>query len=320
MSKGPLVSVVIPCFNASRTIVATLESLEAQTWPEIEVIAVDDGSSDATHSILTARTVKARAITVLAQPNRGQTVALNAGMRLATGDWFQFLDADDLLHPEKIRLQVNALRDRPHSLAASRWARFYGEAPGTVALEGADRDDWMPASDWLKREWHDGGGMLFPARWLVSRSLAQSIGPWNESLTVNNDGEFFTRALKRADGVTDTAGAIAFYRSGNPGSLSGRRTPEGLASYFRSLQLITEELDDLLRGDQRLRDCLGCMWMRFAYGSYPYVPDLVERAEATSKSLTSKGLPFDGGQTIRVVSRLFGWRAARRLQRLAGRA
>src|SRR3990170_4942215 len=91
----PLVSVLIPAYNSERWIAETLSSAVAQTWPNKEVI-VDDGSKDRTLEI--ARTFSSRGVKVVMQANTGAPGARNHALRLAQGDYIQWLDADDVLH------------------------------------------------------------------------------------------------------------------------------------------------------------------------------------------------------------------------------
>lgn len=100
---NPLVSVVIPCYNAARTIAATLESVLAQSYRPIEVIVVDDGSSDRSVEIASSF---APAVTVVVQENGGPASARNEGIRRSRGEFIAFVDADDLWHPEKLTAQV----------------------------------------------------------------------------------------------------------------------------------------------------------------------------------------------------------------------
>lgn len=100
---NPLVSVVIPCYNAAKTLAATLESVLAQSYRPIEVIVVDDGSSDG--SVALARSFAPR-VTVVVQKNGGPASARNEGIRQCRGEYIAFLDADDLWLPEKLAVQV----------------------------------------------------------------------------------------------------------------------------------------------------------------------------------------------------------------------
>jgi glycosyltransferase involved in cell wall biosynthesis len=99
----PKVSVIIPAHNAARFVTETIESVLHQTYRDLEVIVVDDGSTDETVQVL--RAFKDR-IVLRSQPNGGVARARNAGARIATGEWLAFLDADDLWLPEKLERQL----------------------------------------------------------------------------------------------------------------------------------------------------------------------------------------------------------------------
>ncbi len=113
----PLVSIIIPCHNAEPWLEATLLSALGQTWPRTEIIFVDDGSSDG--SVAVARRFAARGVRVESTPHRGASAARNHGLRIARGEFSQFLDADDILAPEKIERQVARLGAAPAGTVAS---------------------------------------------------------------------------------------------------------------------------------------------------------------------------------------------------------
>jgi len=100
---NPRFSVIIPAFNAAATLARAIESVRAQSWPAHEIIVVDDGSTDATADV--ARQF-GDAVRLIRQPNRGVSVARNAGAAAATGDWLAFLDADDWYAPDRIKLHA----------------------------------------------------------------------------------------------------------------------------------------------------------------------------------------------------------------------
>src|ERR1700761_9459971 len=102
----PLVSILIPAYNAEKWLVDTLESAIAQTWPQKEIIVVDDGSTDRTLAI--ARHFERSAVRVVTQPNQGAAAARNKAFSLSRGEYIQWLDADDLLSSEKVEHQMRA--------------------------------------------------------------------------------------------------------------------------------------------------------------------------------------------------------------------
>ncbi len=106
--KDTLVSVIVPCYNGAPFLEATLRSALAQTYPEVEVVVIDDGSTDSSPEIAQRFPVR-----YIRQRNRGLAEARNAGIRASRGTYIVFLDADDRLKPEGIEVGVRALELRP---------------------------------------------------------------------------------------------------------------------------------------------------------------------------------------------------------------
>lgn len=109
VSNGSLVSVVVPAFNAATTIRETLQSISQQTYRAIEVVVVDDGSTDATPTIAHAHSLVDPRFRVISKPNGGVASARNEGIRRTSGEFVAFIDADDLWHPTKIAKQMKTL-------------------------------------------------------------------------------------------------------------------------------------------------------------------------------------------------------------------
>jgi glycosyltransferase involved in cell wall biosynthesis len=312
---APLVSVLIPCFNAERYIGETLESVFRQTWPELEIVVVDDGSTDG--SAAEIKRFQCSKLTVLSQQNQGQTTALNKCISHSSGAFIQYLDADDLIAPDKIALQMRRLIDRPDCVATAEWGRFYTNPEETRFIAEPVWRDLDPL-DWLALSRAEGGGMMFPALWLISRKLIDQIDPWRPDLTQNNDAEYFTRLLLASKQVLFCEGARAYYRSGITGSLGGRKSPEALVSQFKVNEMC--ECRVLAReNSERVRRAFALSWQHLAHGAYPYDPVLAERALARAATLHPIEIMPGGGLAFRWLSRVIGWRAARRLQVASGR-
>ena len=313
--RRPRVSVLIPCFNAETHIGETLELVFRQTWPEIEVIVVNDGSSDESAQVV--RSFSRSLVRVIEQGNRGQTAALNVCLKHSNGDFVQYLDADDLIEPDKIERQVVRLLGHPRCIASAEWGRFYRSSGETrFDPEPVWRD--LDPLEWLVLSRADGLGMMLPALWLVPIGLVRTVGPWVEDLTLNNDAEYFTRVLLAAERVLFCAGARCHYRSGLPGSLSKRKSTTAWISQFRVLELC--ELRVRAREDsERVRRGFALSWQHLAHASYPYEPDLAERALTRACALHPVRIRPGGGNAFKIVSRLVGWRAARQLQVASGR-
>ena len=103
----PLVSILIPAYNAQAWLGEAVRSALNQTWPRTEIILVDDGSTDQTLAV--ARQFESPRVKVLSHPNQGASVTRNRALSLAQGDFIQWLDADDFLAPDKLALQLAAI-------------------------------------------------------------------------------------------------------------------------------------------------------------------------------------------------------------------
>jgi glycosyltransferase involved in cell wall biosynthesis len=311
----PTVSVLIPAYNCATYIGNTLESVLGQTWPQLEVVVVDDGSEDATAT--EAGRFTPAGVRLIRQRNSGAAAARNTAFRNSTGTYIQFLDADDLIDPEKIALQVRRLDERSDCVACSEWGRFYDRPEAATFMPSGTWKDMKPV-DWLAESRTDGLGMLFPALWLVPRKLAEAAGPWDETLTLGDDGEYFTRVLLHAREVLFCRGARCRYRSGLPHSLSGRKTQAAWASQFRVNELC--EIHLLQAEDsERIRRGLALSWQHLAHAAYPYDPAIAEAALGRSSRLHDVRIAPSGGRAFEIIRRTFGWRMARRLQVAAGR-
>ena len=120
----PLVSILIPAYNSEEWVADAIRSAIAQTWQRKEIIVVDDGSSDGTAEV--AQRFASKDVTVVSTKNQGAAAARNHALQLSKGDYIQWLDADDLLAPDKIERQLAALRegDSKRVLLSSPWAYF----------------------------------------------------------------------------------------------------------------------------------------------------------------------------------------------------
>jgi glycosyltransferase involved in cell wall biosynthesis len=190
-----LVSVVIPTYNRGEWLVEAIESLRKQTWGALEILVVDDGSTDKTQSVLdsVSNLGAGRSLVKLKQSNQGASAARNHGIRLATGEFFIFLDSDDLLVPDAIE----------HYIEAIRWADsdYCYASIDTMDGEGKPQADGGI--------WHSDPitpGDFFLNLWLVHaacyrRSLVRQVGPWNESMESAEDHEFILRIKMVGRGV-----------------------------------------------------------------------------------------------------------------------
>lgn len=287
----PTVSVVIPSFNSASFIASTLSSVLSQTWPFLEVIVIDDGSTDTTADVI--RPFLER-IVYVRQGNQGLAAARNAGLSRATGELVAWLDADDLWNPEKIALQVAVLREHPECAVVgsdfsafddSGWidhshaARYFGvieRTPGGLAgffpqrreLETAHHPH-VGTSGSVVLHWGElrrrllWGNVLLPSTMLFRRDAALRVGGLDASFRRDADWEYAIRLA--------TQGSVAFidrplirYRY-SPGQMS---SDEHLADIALSRVLVLEEAarnDASLLSDPAFRERLGYSHLALAH-------------------------------------------------------
>lgn len=265
-----LVSVVTPAYNMGSFLAETIQSVRSQSYRPVEMIVVDDGSTDDTWEIILAAGPPVRGIR---QENAGQSRARARGVLAARGRYLLFLDADDLLAPDTISAAVRALQDRSDALAAFNWRRLVRKgdqwiaAPAEIPNPAADRD---PLRSCLLGSWLPVCCLLWP------REVYASVGGWDEQLTSSEDGDLMLRALARGVRLVSATGGEAFYRS--HGDVRLTVSGDLIAEHrFRSRMRVLEKLETLLEelGTlPRYREPLGVAWHRLAQLGYQDQPAL----------------------------------------------
>ena len=317
--SNPLVSVVIPAYNAAKYIAETLESVRQQTWPALEAFVIDDGSLDETVTL--ARSFESEKIRVLEQKNSGACVARNLGLRLSKGKYIQFLDADDVLSPEKIEKQVSVLEQNPGYLGVSPTVHFMN---GEDYLRMSPREEsfWIHDTDdpveFLVRLYGGDGErwMVQTSAWLTPRTVTDVIGPWDERLLLDQDGEYFARAVLASKGIRITGGMNYYRRFTLGGNISAKANKiENLRSALLALKLKEGYLLKHTASD-RFKKAMSTLYQEIAINAYPQFPELVAECETeVRKTGMTPDIPVLGGSLIELTKRLFGWKAAKQLRK-----
>lgn len=309
--NSPLVSVLIPAYNAEQFIRAALISVLNQTYRNIEIIVVDDGSTDNTYSILEECIVKG--VKVIRQENLGQCAANNRAFAESKGEYIKFFDADDLLNAEFIERQVERLNGSTTCVASAEWGRFYNDNPDTFKLspESVWRD--MTPIDWLVESLQDGINMMQCALWLIPREVLNKSGLWDERLSLNNDFDFFIRVLLASDGVRFTPGARLYYRSGVEGSLSQSFNRPALEAAVLSNRLGVKKILTAENSPRTRQVCANALQI-WAYNCYPVYPDMAISLEKEISQLGGSNIDFPGGAAAGYLARCIGWKLTKRLQ------
>ena len=283
---GPLVSIIIPAHNAEQWIAHTIESALAQTWQRKEIIIVDDGSTDRTAKI--AKRFQSPLVHVACQENSGAAAARNHGYRLSSGDFIQWLDADDLLAPEKIERQLSALRpgDSRRILLSSSWACFYYRAHRALFVNTSLCRDLSPF-DWLFTKMASNLHMQ-TGTWLTSRELCEAAGPWDTRLLSDDDGEYFSRVLLESEGTRFVSGTGVYWRTNGFQRLSYiGGSDKKKDALLLSMKLHVQYLRSLEESERVRQACLTYL-QNWCPIFYPERPDLVEQLQGLASELRGR--------------------------------
>jgi GT2 family glycosyltransferase len=222
MSTPDTITVVVPCYNAAAWIGATLRSVVAQDWPEIELLVVDDGSTDASVAIVKREFPRAR---VLTRSNAGAAAARNLGMQAAQGRWVAFIDADDYWLHGKLRAQMELLAADPEAgMACTSWHLWpcADPDPSPALLEALQQqaDDlrrWDGPSGWIYPELLL-GCQVWTSTVLMRTELLRELGGFDTSLRIGEDYDLWLRA-SRLTPILRVKRPLALYRQ-HPASLT----------------------------------------------------------------------------------------------------
>lgn len=302
--KLKLVSILIPVRNAELYIADTLESALNQTWANIEIIIVDDGSEDKSIEII--RSFSDPRISLIHGEHKGASFARNQAFKHAKGDYIQFLDADDLLSPEKIEQQMDRLLQVDRMSACSApWVRFEkNPTDHTLESEPVWRNYDRPI-EWLIDAW-EGGGMMQTACWLVSRELVELTGDWCHWKAPNDDGEFFCRLLLNSSRIIFSPESLVYYRSGINESLSQNLHQEGVIGMLRCY-LSYEQHTLGFEDSYRVRHALMRNYLSFIYQFYPDFPELLDQCRQKINDLGFEKPESVGGPRARLLTRMIGF-------------
>lgn len=308
----PLVSILIPAYNAQEWIADTVRSAMEQTWPNKEIIIVDDGSTDQTFAA--AKQFASENVLVVTQANQGAAAARNRAYSLSKGDYIQWLDADDLLAPDKIARQMEALLQcrNDRTLLSSAWGYFAYRPHRAQFSPTALWRDLSPV-EWLLIKMGQGLHMQ-TATWLVKRELAESAGPWDSRLLSDDDGEYFCRVILASDSIHFVPEARVFYRS----TSSHRLSYIGLSDKKKDAMLLSMQLHvkyiQSLEDSERVRAaCLKYLHI-WLIEFYPERPDIVEELEKMAGELGGRLEMPRLRWKYDWIRPIFGWEAAKRAQ------
>lgn len=190
----PKISVIIPIYNGAKTIQETIESVLAQTFSDLEIVAIDDGSTDRTVEVV--RSIKDPRVKLFSYANAGQAASRNRGMERASGEYFAFIDADDLWTPQKLETQLKALEENPEAGVAYSWVDYINESNQYVRSGGRLQVNGEAYGHLLLTDFLENGSNP-----LVRRSAIDTVGNFEESLPPSEDWDLWLRLAAKYEYV-----------------------------------------------------------------------------------------------------------------------
>ena len=225
------VSVIIPNYNRAAIVGETIENMLRQSLPPHEVIVVDDGSTDSSVEVI--RSFGDR-VKLIQQKNQGPGAARNTGLKIASGQFIQLMDSDDLASLNKLEAQTKTLLNNKADIVYSPWVRVFLQA-GTATLQDVVlQQQPLPDSSTIVQHFLTGWSMVFQ-QCLLRADFVKGVGLYRTDLYAWEDGDFFLRMLLAQPKVVFSDAPLTIYRLDDYGKL----TASGIAS--------TRKLEDCSR-------------------------------------------------------------------------
>lgn len=291
---------IIPCFNARTWICEAVSSVLDQRMERMEILVIDDGSTDGSADLVEMQFPSVR---VIRSEHRGVSHARNLGTRLSGGAWIQYLDADDLLAPDKLKRQVAALESSGADVAYGDFQEFVRAA------------DEVPAGKVISPRLSDPAISLFtgawfpPAAYLFRRAIVDRAGGWKEELKIIQDARFAWDCAFYGGQFVRVEGLAAYYRKTGENSLSRRDS----AAFIRECFANARSVEALWQAHDRLaaehRQALLHAYFYAARASYAKDNETFNAAAAALARLQPGFLP-PGPAGLRQLSRWIGYRNA----------
>lgn len=219
-----LVSIIIPCYNVQKYITECLDSVYNQIYSNIEVICVDNNSTDYTLQTIEKLKEKHPDLILLSEPKPGASAARNKGLSIAKGDWVQFLDADDLLMPEKIKHQIVLLKNKTY------FGPFVAAHTFLRNLEGTDSEKAVELEVWKALFTTNLGNTCAN---LFHKESLLNVGAWNEELKSSQEYDLMFRLVKKfGDPIVDNK-PLTIIRERESGQISQGKHFDRLLIYFQ---------------------------------------------------------------------------------------
>jgi glycosyltransferase involved in cell wall biosynthesis len=307
----------MPVFNAEIYLRESIGSVLSQTLRDFELIIVNDGSTDDSEAII--KSFQDNRIRYFKQKNQGQVMASNHGISKAHGQYIKFVDADDLINKEHLKLQYEAINAEENLLVSCEWAYFYKDPSLAVFQKEFTHQDYDNAMNWFYDSHYHDRGMLGAPLWLIPKKLLDKAGYWHPELSLNNDFDFTTRLLAASKGVKFAKGAKLYYRKGVENALTLKSNKWACQSALLTTELA---MTTILRveNSKRMRKLFADRFQSWIYQFYPQHSDVLTKMESHVLKLGGSHLVPEGGRLFLVSIKILPWKLVKWLQFLMHRS
>lgn len=310
-SLQKLVSICIPAFNAANYIGDTISCLLDQTYQKIEVIVVDDHSTDKTLEIV--KTFDDSRLKFYTNPKKYAASARNFAYKQSEGEYIIFFDADDLIERDFIEKQAEKLHEDENSIVISNWGRFYNNDLSTYEEDSYIIKKDLTYEEWILAYWSEVRHTTPPGRLAMSRQLIEKTPLWDETLTLNDDFQFFNEVFYHCTMIRYNPTTF-YYRSGING-LSSKIGEKFYESSFKALKRGIELAQKKYPNNLSLAFCYANMFKNIEYEVYPII-SLTKQVKRAQQMLPAATFKFPAGGITRVLIKLLGWKLTKRIKML----
>jgi glycosyltransferase involved in cell wall biosynthesis len=307
---NPLVSVIIPVYNKEKTVQEAIQSIINQTYKNIEIIVINDGSKDRSLEIISA--LNYNNITIINQKNQGNIKAKNNALRLINGDYIQFLDADDILSDDKIGNQVKLLEKNKDAIVWCDSYIFSNIVHNSIKIKTNELIKIKHPLEFLLYLNGITGSifMIQPNAFLFSRHLLQKSGLYNENLigSPDDDSDFYARLISNSSEVIYDAVSQNYYRETDSTNVSRQHSSLNISKLLDSIiykfSYLVSKYDKYKIKIERvyLTQLLNFQY-QFGYTNeinYTKTNRIINELHVIGK------LPFVGGTKFKIASLFFG--------------
>ncbi len=262
MSRSPLVSVIIAAYNVEKYVAEAVDSVLNQTYKNIEIIVVDDGSTDSTREALEPY-IKQNKIKYIYQENKRLAAARNTGLRISKGEYIAILDSDDLFLPEKIEKQVDFLENHPEcDVCYCDIYHFYEEDPEKMLKLNYTYYSGAEVFKNLLRK-----NFINPLTVVMRRSAFDRFGEFDEMQKRTEDWEFWARIAWQGANFQFLPEILAKYRMRRT-SLTYDWSSDNQLYVFRIFKKLYKEMNQEERKKYHMKKVILRFWLKLQYAKY----------------------------------------------------